>query len=145
MALHRIQPGLGPESYTTFSMRAPLETHWRTATCAEVSCDQHATGWKTSIDESTDLGAKQAHYIRHDRSRKHAESREGALTVFTFESGQKCFRQHKVKIDRESVFLVSGGDHRGNPRGTPTRRLSRENWVDEFASHQETIKNEIEG
>ncbi len=120
MTLFRIPPALPAYSYKSYKWLAPLGTHWRDAECHEVGCEQYRKGWVTILDETTGLGQKQAHYIRHDRSRKHSESQDVlGLTEFRFESGQKCFRQHKARLEREPAYLITGGDFRGNPRGEP--------------------------
>ncbi len=50
------------------------------------------------IDESTDLGREQAAYIRQRSGRSFREMRTAvgpdALTVFRFDSGQRCFADH---------------------------------------------------
>jgi hypothetical protein len=55
--------------------------------------------------------------------------------VFTFEAGQTCFAsgQHKLPLDRPEHYLVKGGDWRGNPTKTPTRKHSKpEFWVEDM-------------
>ena len=67
------------------------------------------------------------------------------LTVFTFEPGQDCFAQHRVPLERDPLFLVRGGDWRGNPTGLqPYRHHRGEDWVDDFADHQDRIARQIE-
>ncbi len=147
-----IMPALPTQAYKTYSVHAPERTHRRPATCAEVDCQHYLCGWQTAVDESTELGQRQAHYIRHDRSRRHAESREPTgLTVFAFAPGQPCFTNpptgpgHSIPLERPPLFVVRDGDWRGNPLGTPTRIHTRaEDWVDDFASHQDRLKTAIE-
>ena len=142
--LNRIPPARGPEAYKTYSIRMPLATHWRPGTCEEASCPDHAFGWSTTVDESTDLGKRQAHFIRHDRTRAHTEEKQAAgLTVFTFAPGQTCFRQHRVPLWREAFYLVTGGDWRGNPRGDRYTHVSADDWVDDFANHQDRIAEAV--
>lgn len=142
--INRITPNLPAAAYRTFQISRPLATHWRLATCAEDDCAQYLNGWKSVIDESTDLGQKQAYYIRRQSGRKFTEStdEQPGLTVFTFEAGQRCFAsdKHRVPIDRMENYLVKGGDWRGNPTGTPTRKHSRaEFWVEEFQENQDKL------
>ena len=136
--VNRLEPALPAQHMKTYSIVAPKGTHWRKATCAEVDCTAHAKGWKTVVDESTDLGARQAAYIRNTARKGHRESREAGLTVFTFSAGTTCFTEHEVRTDRPEIYLVKGGDHRGNPRGDRTERTP-EAWVDDFASHQDRL------
>jgi len=157
--VHRLTPGLPAEQMKTYVALTPQATHFRPATCEEAGCPHHANGWKTVVDEATPLGSQQAAYIRSEclddarinrpdwgGRRRYRETREGDLTVFTFEAGQECFVQHRVPLEREAVFLVRGGDWRGNPRGTPTRRHARpEDWVEDFATHQQRLADRLGG
>lgn len=144
------QPLLGPEAYRTFSMRAPLETHWRVATCTEVQCPREEFGWQTAILEGDEFGDRQAHYIRKLSGRKFTESRrEDGYTVFSFEAGQRCFETvirggkvvngHPKRVERPELFIVRGGDWRGNPREEAPVVRRPEDWVDEFANHQNKL------
>lgn len=135
--VNRITPNLPASAYRTFQIVSPISTHWRPADCAEFECEQHLRGWKSAIDESTELGQKQAWYIRKQSGRKFTESRDEqpGLTVFTFEAGQTCFSsgQHKVPLGRPEHYLVKGGDWRGNPTGAETRKHTKpEHWVEDM-------------
>ena len=145
MPLFRIEPALPAAAMKTYHIAAPLSTHWRPATCAEVDCLAFLHGWQTSADETTDLGQRQAHYIRHDRSRKHAERRaETGLTVFQFEPGQTCFGSHRLPVGRPERFLVTGGDWRGNPRGDRREHVRPDDWVDDMQTSLDDIRTRHE-
>jgi len=142
--MFRIPPLMPAGSYKTYGLAAPLATHFRVATCAEVGCRRQDLGWKSPIDESTDLGQKQAHYIRKLSGRSHTEQRtEAGLTMFTFAAGQTCFSQHQVPQDRPTIFSVRDGDWRGNPRGTPTLIHRPDDWLDDFADHQQKLADRL--
>lgn len=144
--MNRIQPLRPPQAYKTFQVLAPRDTHFREVACEHVNCEAQAHGWKSVIDERTELGAAQAHYIRTASGRQFTEARspEG-LTVFDFVAGQQCFAQHKERLDRAALYLVRGGDWRGNPRGIEARQHTRpEFWVEEFGEHQQRLADEIE-
>lgn len=133
----RIAPSLTVASMQTYQIAAPASTHWRDATCAEFGCTNHHNGWHTTVDESTSLGQGQAFYIRHDRSRSCTEERlPGGLTCFTFPAGQKCFSQHRVRVPRPELYIVKGGDWRGNPTGQRRVHANAADWVDDFGEHQ---------
>jgi hypothetical protein len=142
----RILPVVPASSMKTYQILAPVSTHWREATCAEVRCPAQSNGWRTEVDESLPLGQMQAHYIRRDSKRKFTEERTPAgLTSFTFEAGQTCFGKHKIKLERPDLFFVRDGDWRGNPRGTrPRQHVYPEDWVEDFALHQQGVADEIE-
>lgn len=134
----RIEPKLPAHIMKTYAIAAPKGTHWVKASCADFGCAAHRSGWETKVDESTALGKRQAHYIRTVARRGHRERREAGLTVFTFAVGTECFQDHQVRSDRPELFLVIGGDHRGNPRGDRVEHTP-ENWVDDFATHQQRL------
>lgn len=144
----RIVPELPAHAYKTYQIITPLSTHFRPATCTEVDCPQQAGGWRTTVDERTNLGQGQAHYIRSESGRRFTEHRdEAGLTVFTFEAGQRCFAadKHRVRLDRPEHFLVRGGDWRGDPMGgRPFLHSSPDNWVEDFALHQQDVSERIE-
>jgi hypothetical protein len=142
---NRLDPAMPAGSYKTYQLSAPRSTHFRPATCADVDCEAYLFGWQTTIDESTDLGRRQADYIRHKSARHFIENQDGRLTVFTFEPGQTCFAQHQVRLERPPLFIVRGGDWRGNPRGEQPRYHSRpEFWVEDFADHQAKLAEQLE-
>ena len=144
--MNRIQPNLPAIAYKTYQVVAPKSTHFREATCEEVNCNAWRLGWKTVIDETSTLGQMQAHYIRKESKRKYVETKlENQFTEFLFEAGQQCFASHQTRIDRPEIFVITGGDWRGNPLGTEPKFHSRPiDWVDDFANHQDKIQTQLE-
>ena len=132
----RIEPAGPAAAYKTYSVRSPVSTHFRPATCAEVECPAYAYGWKTAVDVSTDLGAQQANYIRMHSGRSFTVAQDGNLVTFTFPFGQNCFAEHRMRLDREAFYRVRNGDWRGNPLGGQTEHVNAEDWIDDFANHQ---------
>lgn len=131
-----------PEQYRTFQVEAPKETHTRLATCEEVECQQYLRGWRMQIDLSTDLGQKQAHYIKNLAGRSYKKiSAVNGLVELEFAANQPCFGEHRVPNGRPEIFRVKGGDHRGNPLRTPTRvHKKAEFWLEEFQTNQDRLK-----
>lgn len=129
----------------TYAIVAPRSTHHRPATCAEVECEAWAHGWVTAVDERTELGQRQAGYIRTKSGRAYTMSGDAdGRTVFTFKPGQSCFREHTVRLDRPELYVVREGDHRGNPRGAePLVHKRARDWVDDFATHQERLADRL--
>jgi hypothetical protein len=137
---------LGPEAFQTFGIVAPKETHTVPATCEEVECEQHIRGWMMKLDVTTDMGQKQAYYIKHHSGRAYevTELRDG-LATYMFRPGQECFQEHRRDIERDPIFRVKGGDARGNPLRLPTRVHKKpEFWVEEFAENQQKIADAVE-
>lgn len=146
--LNRLDPVLPVEQMKTYRIAAPLQSHFRDATCEEVDCTHWRNGWQTKVDESTPLGKTQAHYIRNQSGRYFKEDRnqEPGITVFTFEAGQRCFNyaSHKVSLNRPALYVVRDGDWRGNPTGNNRRHVNGDDWVDDFRNHQDKIATQIE-
>lgn len=141
----RIPCALPVHVMKTYQVSQPKQSHFRPATCQEARCVNMQYGWKTVIDESTELGQAQAHYIRFESGRKFIRepvTSDGPVT-YTFEAGQKCFAQHQVSLEREPLFVVRGGDWRGNPRGEVRKHVNADDWVDDFANHQLMLENRL--
>lgn len=148
--INRITPALAnPMAYKTFAISQPAATHFRPGTCAEAECGPHVNGWASIIDESTDLGRRQAYYIRKRSGRRFAEHRnEAGMTVFTFEPGQSCFasdsKAHLVPLERPVNHYVWSGDWRVTPNRQDVTPMRGEDWVDAFANHQDKLKSTLE-
>lgn len=152
----RIEPALPAHAYQSYALVSPISTHFRPGTCEEAGCEPHRHGWRTVVDEATELGQRQAHYIRRESRRRFREERDTAgLTVFTFEAGQACFTaangsydpkvaQHKVRVDREEFYFRRPGDWRGNPTGErPYRHTRADFWAEDFAEHQQQLADRL--
>lgn len=139
----RIEPLMPASAYTTYAILAPLATHFRAATCEEVDCPNWRYGWKTILPSDSDLIA-----VLKGSGRAYTETKApGGLVEFTFKPGQSCFKasQHRVRIERPELFVRRPGDFRGNPtRERPFVHAKPEHWVEDFATHQDDIRSEIE-
>lgn len=146
--LNRIPPRLGPEHYKTYHQTLPLSTHWRPATCEETDCPDWLNGFVTVVDTGTELGQKQFDFLTHDRKRSFVMNRVGErLVEFHYKPGTICMRwdEHRLPIGRPPLYLVTGGDWRGNPRRTPTvRHRTVEHWVEDFSIHQDRIATAVQ-
>ena len=140
---HRLDPQMPVHAYTTYQLLRPKTTHYRAATCREVECEAYANGWRSVIDISTPLGARQANYVRLKSGRHFSSSVAGTVITFTFPPGQQCFAEHRVPLGREPLYIVRGGDWRGNPRGERRVHTRPDLWVEDFATHQDKLSTEI--
>lgn len=134
--LNRVQP-VGPvQVYQTFQAAAPLSTHWRKATCAEVDCAHYINGWATTVLAGSDDEA----LIRRAGRAFVVERQQGGFLRFVFHAGQPCFKahQHKVPLERDPLFIVRGGDWRANT-GLIRQHTRGVDWVDHFATHQDQL------
>jgi hypothetical protein len=113
---NRITPKLPPQAFKTYQIVAPVSSHWRPATCAEVECPHHLHGWSTTVDLSTDLGRRQASYITRESKRRYqADKAGGTLVRYTFEAGQRW--NAKSCTSSEMAIGGSGPEHAVNSRG----------------------------
>lgn len=138
----RVPPTVPVHAMKTYAIDAPLSTHWRPATCVEVDCPNYLNGWVTTVETDTELGAAQSHYIRNDSGRFYiAEQIDMARMRFTFAAGQRCFKssEHRVRLDRQELYVVRDGDHRGNPTGRVRQHVRPADWIDDFGTHQQRI------
>lgn len=137
-------PAAGPVSaYQTFQIAAPLATHWREATCAEVACEQYLTGWRVRLDFLSDadrwaIHNSGRHFVRHDVA--------AGETWLAFEAGQPCFRasEHRLPLGRPELYVVRDGDWRGNPTGSVYQHKRADDWVDQFSTNQDKLAEAIE-
>lgn len=143
---NRISPALPARAMQTFQVTAPVSTHTRAATCEEVECGAYLRGWRMKIDLNTDLGQRQAQYIKHHAGRSYKKiGAQDGLVELEFAANQPCFQEHRARIDRPEIYRVKGGDYRGNPLKTLTRVHKKpEFWVEEFAENQDRLKTAIE-
>lgn len=131
--VNRITPNLPVQAYQTYAITRRRDTTVR-AVCEQVDCPQWRHGWDSVIDESTELGRTQAAYIRGESRRTFREMRtDQGLTVFRFESGQRCFADHQT---RPEIYLVRDGDWRGNPTGRKRQHTRAADWVEDFGENQ---------
>ena len=144
--LQRIAPNLPVTAVKSYVIAAPAATHHRPASCEEADCQAHALGFTTTVDESTELGQRQAHYLRNDRSRPVPAVERGSdgLTRFAYPPGTRCFGGHSVPNGRPERFFERDGDWRGNPRGQVREFTRPGDWVDSFAEHQQRLADRLE-
>jgi len=140
--LFRVPTKAPVTAFKTYALSLPKQTHYRKATCQEVECEAYANGWITKIDVTTDLGQRQARYI-HDRSGRTftvtGTGTDAPIREFTFPSGQQCFTDHQVPLERDPLFIVRDGDWRGNPTGRRMQHRNAQDWIDDFGEHQQNI------
>lgn len=140
--LNRAKPRLDAAQMKTYAIVAPQNTHFRPATCAEVECEAYTQGWQLRKEI---LSLELLHTVETSgRSYREMRIAEGE-TWLVFAPGQPCFRAgaHRIRLERPELFVVRGGDWRGNPLNVePTVHSGPDPWVDDFATHQDKLVNE---
>jgi hypothetical protein len=63
-------------------------------------------------------------------------------TWLVFEPGQPCFAaaRHTVPNGRPELYVVRGGDWRGNPRRDVRRHARPDDWIDDMAGTLDRLK-----
>jgi len=145
---NRLEPTLGPQYFKTYAWKAPLESHWRRATCEEVNCEAMRNGFVMTIDLTTELGRKQFHYLtKVDKDRSHSLQRTGPFEVkLIYGPGNPCMKraEHRIQIGKPPILLVHEGDWRGNPRrAAPYIHRYADDWTEDFMLHQQEIVDTI--
>jgi hypothetical protein len=127
-----------PQAYQTYAVHSPQDVTVPAA-CEQVGCEARRLGWRSLIDERSDLGREQARYIRRRSGRTFTE-RPGpdGLTEFAFGSGQRCFADHRTRPER---FGTWAGDVRAR-LGATRWHVTAADWLDDFGAHQQRIADQ---
>lgn len=139
--INRFEPQLPVQSMKTYAIVAPKTTV--PATCADVGCEHYLNGWRLRIDS---LPADLVHAATHSgRKFERLDVAEGE-TWLVFEAGQPCFRAAEhvrvMQVD-DDRFGVVAGDWRGY-LGVIRKHTRAEDWVDDFAAHQDALATRLE-
>ncbi|MGA5435481.1 hypothetical protein ACPCIZ_12905 [Streptomyces cellulosae] len=140
----RLQPQGPAHAYTTYSVKSPIATHWRKATCEESGCQAYTHGWRVRKETLT----PELLHTATTSGRKYTELNVGpGETYLVYEAGQSCFAQatHRVPLDRPELYIVRGGDWRGNPRGESRVHTKPEHWLEDLHEHTDRINKLIQG
>lgn len=142
--LNRIEPTAPVEAMRTHAIFAPLETHWRKATCEKFGCLAFQHGWML---DTAGLTAEQVELAK--RSGRHCTSvpGESGADVLVFGPGQQCFRvsEHRIRIEREELFIARNGDWRGNPDPPGTKPVvfsSADAWHDSLGTQLDRVRRD---
>jgi hypothetical protein len=137
----RVDPQMPTANYKTYTIARPTTTHWRPATCLEVDCQHYKHGWATTVMK----GSEDEALIRTLGKRFLETNEPNGFVRLVFYPEQPCFRAsaHRVPVEREPLYVVRGGDWRGNPRGEKRVHTRGADWVDDFATHQDKLATRL--
>ena len=131
-------PRMPVEAYQTFSVKSRPDRAVKTV-CERVGCPQWRHGWESLIDESTPLGREQAAWIRTQSRRTFREQRNAVgLTVFRFESGQRCFNEHQTMPEK---YVVQRGDWRAKLGEVRVHKRASD-WIEHVQQHMGRLLDE---
>lgn len=136
--LRRIAPLMGTQAYKTYQIASPLTTHYKPATCQEVDCEQYRIGWRLRLDI---LQPQDKKAIKDSKRKFIVEDDAEGVKWLVFEAGQPCFQAslHRKSLERPEIYRVGRGDYRSYDERS-ARILTPENWLDDFATHQDKLK-----
>jgi hypothetical protein len=136
----RLQPAsANSRTHKAYSISAPLDTHWRKGTCEEADCKYFREGWTYDVRQ-LDAELLRAIELAQPR-RRYRKVQHLGVEYWVFYPGQPCFAGHKVRIERPENFYVTPNSERlVIPRAR--RHANWDDWQDDFANHQEKIKEE---
>lgn len=140
---NRVPVKLEAASMTTYALEMPFKTHSRPISCAQALCQKRENGWKMGYDLTKPEAVAAANLIA-GMGKKYTHEIIGTNVIFTFEAGQDCFEGHSVSLEREPFYIKRNGDWRGNPRNELMQHDNGENWVDDFANHQDKLATRLE-
>lgn len=141
---------LDPRHKKTYQIRAPLATHWRSATCEEVECEFFVDGWRLRVENLTERDLyKVKNSGRHCMELPVAEGE----TWLVFGPGTPCLRQwapgqplverhHRLPVGRPELYVVRPGDWRLYT-GESYRFDRGDQWRDDFAEHQDRLADRV--
>lgn len=134
----RVTPAGPVHAYQTWQIHTPkTPDYYQPASCEDVDCEHWLNGWQTRIPAT----AEGLLYTARHCGRPYAERAEDGEVVFVFAPGTPCFKAatHRIKVGRPELFIVRGGDWRGNPTGEHRIHSRPDDWVDEFRTHTEKL------
>jgi hypothetical protein len=143
----RFPPKLPAASMKTYELRQPLATHFVEVSCAQANCARRENGFIIGFDLTVPAkvaAANELAAIANRRGMKWSYEVVGSTVQFTFAKGQDCFETHRRALEREPLYIVRNGDFRGNPRKERKVHTSGENFVDDFANHQDRLATRLE-
>lgn len=123
-------------------IQRPIGTHFRSVDCERAECPNFLHGFEVHVDETAELGQRQAAYLRDQLPMRSdrpiaAEYRNAeGLTVFRFAPGTECMAssRHRVPNDRTPVMTVRT-DGLGDVRHT-----SVDSFVDDLRTHIDVLR-----
>lgn len=137
---NRGKPVVGnPRRFKTHAIRAPLATHFRIASCAEIECTAYREGWNYHKQTMSDI---QLYTVTHSGRRWREMNIAPGFTYIIFEPGQRCFETHRVSVGRPEFFFIGRGDSRVFQTNKATQYKPND-FVDEWANHLDKIAKRI--
>jgi hypothetical protein len=138
--INRIAPEIGNDKMITFGVFAPVGSHFRRATCEEIGCLAFHHGW--TFDTAGQPADITAAVKASGRKYTVGTSEHGELLIF--EAGQPCFKasEHRLRLDREEIFMSRSGDWRGNAR--PHDKPTVYSGPDAFVDHARSTLTQFE-
>lgn len=137
--IFRCDPQLPVTAMKTFEVRTPSATHFERVSCEEVDCRDFRDGWVVGFDVEKFSAAQELGRICTRLGKKFTVRRLDNKIIFTFASGQACLNPHRERIDRPPIYIVRGGDWRGNPRGEHRTHRNAADFTEDWQESQAQV------
>lgn len=148
--LSRPTPTLGVSKMVTYAVKSPVSTHTRPATCAEIECVVWCAGFTLTLPVGSDKIEHVKQLMRGELDgiqRLDAKvQRDGNLVHIRFAKGTPCLSatRHRVSLNRPELYVVRGGDWRGNT-GVLRKHTKPEHWVEDFEENLAGTRRVLNG
>lgn len=135
---------LAAEAFTTFTMHAPLATHFIELPCKVAQCKRYVHGWTTVLDPKREEHLLFIQHIVSGRSGRrwsHGETTPEGYLSFVFPPGQSCFRNshHQRDESKDELYVVRKGDFRTPYGKRDPKVMSPDLWLETFAKNQNVL------
>jgi hypothetical protein len=115
-----------------YSIKAPLTTHFRPATCEEIDCPDYQYGWRIRKESLT----PELLHTAQNSGRRYREMHVAqGETYLVYEAGQHCFHsnRHRTRVERPELFVVRDGRESRRVHQRP------EDWMEDLHEHTDHI------
>ncbi len=147
--LNRASPKLEVAKMVTYAVKSPRSTHTRPGTCEAARCKAFRIGFRLTLPANSDRIAHAKQFIKGELDgikRSFTLERDGNLVHLWFPKGTPCTRatKHRVSLQRPELYVVRGGDWRGNT-GTIRKHKVADHWVEDFEENLARSRRVING
>lgn len=135
---------LADGAFTTFTMHAPLATHFIELPCKVAQCKRYVHGWTTVLDPKREEHLPLIQHIVSGRSGRrwsYGENTPEGYLSFVFPPGQSCFRNshHQRDESKDELYVVRRGDFRTPYGQRDPKAMSPDLWLETFANNQNAL------
>lgn len=133
---------VGPvQAYRTYAVLPDRRTAPRRATCEEFGCLNWRNGFAVPIPAGPE-GERRRQILKASRRSYTLRTKEDGTILAIFPPGTTCFAVETHRVQTSELFVVRGGDWRGNPTGYRRVHQRPADWVEDCSIHLDKIATE---